>query len=59
MQCTEVRFASFLSGGFITAPFAFCVITFEPIEVQIRSAPQNDRLNFRFEKNILQMAKIG
>ena len=24
--------------------FAFCVITFEPIEVQTRSASQNDRL---------------
>ena len=26
----------------VTAPFAFCVITFEPIEVQTRSAHQND-----------------
>ena len=58
-QRTEVRFASFLSGGFITAPFAFCVITFEPIEVHTCSAPQNDWLNFCFEKDILQMAKIG
>ena len=27
---------------------AFCVITFEPIEVQTHSAPQNDHLNLRF-----------
>ena len=34
----------------VTSPFAFCVITFEPIEVQTRSAPQNDRLNLSFVK---------
>ena len=33
-------------------PFAFCVITFEPIEVQTHSAPQNDRLNLSFVKGI-------
>ena len=27
---------------------AFCVITFEQIKIQSRSAPQNDRLNFSF-----------
>ena len=32
--------------------WAFCVITFEPIEVQTCSAPQNDRLNFSFVKDI-------
>jgi hypothetical protein len=32
--------------------FAFCVITSEPIEVQTRSAPQNDRLNISFVKDI-------
>ena len=32
--------------------FAFCVITSEPIEVQTRSAPQNDRLNLSFVKDI-------
>ena len=32
--------------------FAFCVITFELIEFQTRSAPQNDRLNLRFVKYI-------
>ena len=30
--------------------FAFCVITFEPVDVQTRSAPQNDRLNLNFVK---------
>ena len=36
----------------VTASFAFCVITFELIEVQTRSAPQNDRLNLSFVKDI-------
>jgi hypothetical protein len=36
----------------VTSSFAFYVITFEPIEVQTHSAPQNDRLNLSFEKNI-------
>ena len=31
--------------------FAFCVITFEPIDVQTPSAPQNDRLNLSFVKD--------
>ena len=31
---------------------AFCVITFEPIKIQTHSAPQNDRLNFSFVKDI-------
>ena len=31
---------------------AFCVITFEQIKVQTHSAPQNDRLNFSFVKDI-------
>ena len=34
------------------ASFAFCVITFEPIMIQTCSAPQNDRLNFSFVKDI-------
>ena len=38
----------------VTAPFAFCVITFEPIEVQTCSAPQNDRLNLSFVKDIAE-----
>ena len=35
--------------------FAFCVINFEPIEVQTRLAPQNDPLNLSFVKD----TKIG
>ena len=31
---------------------AFCVIIFEPIKIQTHSAPQNDRLNFGFVKDI-------
>ena len=31
---------------------AFCVITFEQIKIQTHSAPQNDRLNFIFVKDI-------
>ena len=30
----------------------FFVITFEPIKIQTHSTPQNDRLNFRFVKDI-------
>ena len=32
--------------------FTFCVITFEQIEVQTLSAPQNDCLNFSFVKDV-------
>ena len=35
----------------VTSSFAFYVITFEPIEVQTRSVPQNDCLNISFVKN--------
>ena len=31
--------------------FAFCVITFEPINIQTQLAPQNDRLNLSFVKH--------
>ena len=31
---------------------AFCVITFEQIKIQTYSAPQNDRLNFSFVRDI-------
>ena len=31
---------------------AFCVITFDPIKMQTHSAPQYDRLNFSFVKDI-------
>ena len=43
--------------------FVFCLITFEPIEVQTLSAPQNDRLNLLFMKDIYvgvhKMARNG
>ena len=29
-----------------------CVLTFEPIKIKTHSAPQNDRLNFSFVKDI-------
>ena len=32
--------------------FAFCVIAFESIKIQICSEPQNDRLNLNFIKDI-------
>ena len=32
--------------------FVFCVITFEPIEIQTCLAPQNDGLNVSFVKDI-------
>ena len=41
----------------VTASFAFYVITFEPIEVQTRSAPQNDRLNLSFVKDEYKVVK--
>jgi hypothetical protein len=37
--------------GIFSSLFSFCVITFEPIEVQTRSAPQNDPLNLSFVKD--------
>jgi hypothetical protein len=36
----------------VTSSFAFYVITFEPIEVQTRLAPQNDCLNLSFVNDI-------
>jgi hypothetical protein len=36
----------------VTASFAFCIITFEPIKVQTSSAPQNDLVNLSFVKDI-------
>ena len=32
---------------------AFCAITFDPIKIQTHSAPQNDRLNFSFVKDLI------
>ena len=47
----------------VTSSFAFYVITSEPIEVQTRSAPQNDRLNLSFVKYtkvaVKKMARNG
>ena len=37
--------------------FAFCVITIETIEVQTRSAPQNDPLNLSFVKDTRVVVK--
>ena len=31
---------------------ALCVITFDPIKIQTHSAPQNERLDFSFLKDI-------
>ena len=36
----------------VTTPFAFCVISYEPNEVQTRSAAQNDRRDLSFVKFI-------
>ena len=47
----------------VIASFAFCVITFEAIDVQTRSAPQNGHLNLSFVKDIYvdggKLAKNG
>jgi phosphoribosylaminoimidazole carboxylase (NCAIR synthetase) len=37
--------------------FVFCVISFEPIKIQTCSAPQNDRLNLSFVKDIHVVGK--
>ena len=37
--------------------FSFCVITFEPIKIQTRSAPQNGCLNLSFVKYIYVIGK--
>ena len=43
-----------------TEIFAFCIITFEPIKIQTCSAPQNDRQNLSFVKDInVDWKKIG
>ena len=43
--------------------FAFCIITFEPIEIQNHYAPQNNRLNLSFVNDeytdAKQMARNG
>ena len=40
-----------------TEILTFCVIIFEPIKFQTCSAPQNDRLNFSFVKDIHVVGK--
>jgi hypothetical protein len=37
--------------------FAFCTITFEPIEIWTCEAPQNDCLNFSFVKDTRMVGK--
>ena len=46
---TEFSFCELANTG--KKIFTFCAITFEPIEVQTRSSPQNDRLNLYFVKD--------
>ena len=48
-KITQMR--SFLQNHKKTETFSFCVITFESIEFQTRSAPQNERLNLSFVKD--------
>ena len=40
-----------------TEIFAFCVVTFEPIKIWTFFAPQNDRLNLSFVKDIYVIGK--
>ena len=39
--------------------FLFCVIMFEPIQIQTHLAPQNDRLNLSFVKDIHKWSYNG
>ena len=43
----------------VTSSFAFYVITFEPIDIEVQTclAPQNDRLNLSFVKDLHVFAK--
>ena len=50
----ETAIYHFVSSQVKKNIFAFCIITFEPIKVQTFSAPQNDRLNLRFVKEIYE-----
>ena len=36
----------------VFASFAFCVIIFEPIEIQTHSVPKNDCLNLSFLQDV-------
>ena len=49
---TETKPDTYSKDRIFVTPFAFCVITYEPIEVQTFSAPQNDRQNLVFVKDI-------
>ena len=49
---TESKHDTYNKDCMFVTSFAFCVITFEAIEVQTCSAPQNDRQNLGFVKDI-------
>ena len=49
---TETKPDTYSKDRIFVTSFAFCVITYEPIEVQTFSAPQNDRQNLVFVKDI-------
>ena len=50
---TEWKTDSYSKDRMFVTSFAFCVITFETIEVQTCSAPQNDHLNLVFVKDMM------
>ena len=54
---TETKPDTYSKDRMFVTSFAFCVITFEPIEVQTCSAPQNDRQNLGFVKDIKVVVK--
>ena len=54
---TETKPDTYNKDRMFVTSFAFCVITFEPIEVQTYSAPQNDRQNLGFVKDIKVVVK--
>jgi hypothetical protein len=49
---TETKPDTYSKERMFVTSFVFCVITFEPSEVQTCSAPQNDRQNLGFVKDI-------
>ena len=49
---TETKPDTYNKDRIFVTSFAFCVITYEPIEVQTFSAPQNHRQNLGFVKDI-------
>jgi hypothetical protein len=54
---TETKPDTYSKDRMFVTSFAFCVITFEPIEVQTFSAPQNDCQNLGFVKDIKVVVK--